>query len=178
MTNISNETKAKVIAQYIGQEFVDKYEAYQKYKYVLIGVCKSEYQVDSENVWLALSNGNEFTVEGIQFTSIRPLSELSNEEAVEVAKIFGFESPEPFELSNDRIILFCPQTNASISIWFDGEIMITDGERDISIGGDGVPLYLLAYQYLQSIGIDLPQFLLGGKTLKEAGLALYQNDLK
>ncbi len=31
----------------------------------------------------------------------------------------------------------------------------------------------LHYQYLQSIGIDLPSFYLEGKTLKEAGLALY-----
>ena len=172
MTNISNETKAKVIAQYIGQGFVDKYEAYPKYKYVLIGVCKSEYQVDSENVWLALSNGNEFTVEGIRFTSIRPLSAITDEEAIEVAKIFGFENPFIYKRIYDSRIYISNGKN-KLSIWNDGEILF-----DEQPGGYGTPLYLLAYQYLQSIGIDLPQFLLGGKTLKEAGLALYQNDLK
>ena len=33
---------------------------------------------------------------------------------------------------------------------------------------------LLCFQYLQSEGYDLPQHLLGGKTLQECGLAIYE----
>ena len=33
---------------------------------------------------------------------------------------------------------------------------------------------LIAIQYLQSKGYDLPNFLLGGKTLQESGLAIYE----
>lgn len=32
------------------------------------------------------------------------------------------------------------------------------------------------YQFLQSNGYDLPQYLLGGKTLHECGLAIYESD--
>ncbi len=36
---------------------------------------------------------------------------------------------------------------------------------------------LLAYQYLKSVGIDMPHYLLDGHTLHESGLAVYAKDL-
>jgi hypothetical protein len=35
----------------------------------------------------------------------------------------------------------------------------------------------LSYQYAISQGIDMPQYLLGGKTLKEAGMAIYEDEV-
>ena len=158
MTNISNETRAKVIAQYIGQGFVDKYEAYPKYKYVLIGVCKSEYQIDSENVWLALSNGNEFTVEGIQFTSIRPLSAITDEHKIIIGDMLGWKE-QPVFVRRVKAQSFIESIVDEVYTYYPTKI---------------IPIY----QKLIEWGYDMPNELLGGKTLREAGLALYQNDLK
>jgi hypothetical protein len=38
-------------------------------------------------------------------------------------------------------------------------------------------LTLPVFQFLQSEGYDLPQYLLGGKTLHEAGLAIYESEI-
>ena len=46
---------------------------------------------------------------------------------------------------------------------------VADFDENISIRS-----ILFCYQFLQDEGYDLPQYLLGGKTLQESGLAIYQ----
>jgi hypothetical protein len=123
---LTNEIKQKLIYQYFGQKY------FYKNEFGTYGGIVGEYHTN-EHI------GNKFFV-----LRLKSLSEITNEDAIEVAKISHFDyriEQKEFELSG-----------ALFSDWND------------------IPM---AYQYLQSKGYDMPQYLLGGKTLKEVGLAVY-----
>jgi hypothetical protein len=80
---------------------------------------------------------------------VKPLSSITDEEVIEVAKLCGVDA----EIVGVAYI----------------SGMIQSASKAISYVG---------FQYLQSKGYDLPQYLLGGKTLYEAGLAIYESELK
>ena len=75
---------------------------------------------------------------------LKPLSEITDEDANKIATLSGFN-------------------------------YLMDLQEFELTGALSCKLYdfCSAYQYLQSKGYDLPQYLLNGKTLKEAGLAIY-----
>ena len=77
---------------------------------------------------------------------LKPLSEMSQEDSFKVMKLSGFE----YKIESKQFEL----AGALFSDWND------------------IPM---AYQYLQSKGYDLPNYLLGKKTLEECGLAIYEN---
>lgn len=88
---------------------------------------------------------------------LKPLSTITDEDALDVSTIAGGASHlskesqihQAKELLTD-VFLFTKQTNIVGVSWF------------------GIS------QFLQSEGYDLPNYLLGGKTLQEAGLAIYE----
>ena len=131
---ITNEIKAKVFAQYFGQEY--KSESLDK----LWGIEKRIF-----NDGGALNLITKSNIKSDLILVLKPLSAITDKDAIEIAKISGFNyriETEQFELSG-----------ALYSDFHD------------------IPM---AYQHLQSKGYDLPNYLLNGKTLQEVGLAIYE----
>ena len=83
----------------------------------------------------------------------RPLSSITDEDAIEVVKIASLNlerSNTNFPAFKKFVLGYCQSNGFNHNV----------------------------FQFLQSKGYDLPHYLLGGKTLKEAGLAIYQEDIK
>jgi len=128
---ITNEIKAKVFAQYLGQ-------------YV---ICDSEYHGKKE-----LNGRSLFGLPPCKII-LKPLSAITDEDAIEVAQLImgGFEA-----LKNGKAFIKQIDKRESMVLHFH-------------------PLNTFqAFQFLQSKGYDLPNYLLGGKTLNEVGLAIYE----
>lgn len=77
---------------------------------------------------------------------LKPISQISDEDANKIADISGFDYR-----------IECKQFELAGALMCD---LYTFSE---------------VHSYLESKGYDLPQFLLGGKTLQESGLAAYEN---
>lgn len=153
--NYSNEIIAKVIAPYLGQRLSAK-EIYDGFTCELV----------VNNFTTSFQNGMTIGT-AIQYHAkliLKPLSLITMDDAIEVCKIYGHEkgqviiNPKGDELT---IIEFKRAEYDSSYIWLS---LNTNEKWNIFV-----------YQYLQSKGYDLPQFLLGGKTLEKAGLAIYEN---
>lgn len=132
---ISNEIKARVFAQYLGQQF------------------KNHNGVQGMITCFALSQMLRGEIGMLAI--LRPLSDITDEDAIEVARIAVMPAnPE----SGWRIVkaLFVMDYTG----WID------------NVSHHHIPSIC---QYLIEQGYDLPQRLLGNKTLKEAGLCVYQN---
>jgi len=80
---------------------------------------------------------------------LKPLSKISKEDADGVVKIMNYEQKDTL-----KDILYIAKFKILDS---------TSPEKAIEI-----------YQFLQSKGYDMPQYLLGGKTLQDVGLAIYE----
>lgn len=79
------------------------------------------------------------------YLELIPLSEISDEHAIEVANIMDVD---PNLLTRDEFHIRFGKDGDSIGIWFDGEILV-DGEQ--------CPLYILqVYDYLRSQSYLLP----------------------
>ncbi len=92
---------------------------------------------------------------------LKPISDLKDEHALKVSELVGGAShltPESQIIQAKRLFespaFYVNQTNIKAFGW------------------------LQAFQFLQSKGYDLPHYLLSGKTLQEAGLAIYESDEK
>jgi hypothetical protein len=146
---ISNEIKAKVFACYLGQK-VRFYDAdyNQGDDHVLDTIQRSgcgntnmrEFDFISSDIYLVL----------------RPLSAITDEDAIEVALRMNFHNDEAAHY---------------------GKNFVKRAFNDLTrVGFEFHPMScVLSYQFLQSHrGYDLPMWILGGKTLKEAGLAVYE----
>lgn len=81
---------------------------------------------------------------------LKPLSSITDEDAIEVAKM---SSVDVSRLGHEYVVNFGKRIANSINLSWQ------------------------IYSYLQSHGYDLPNYLLGGKTLIEAGLAIDINTL-
>lgn len=79
----------------------------------------------------------------------RPLSSITDEEAIEMFKYMGLLG-EVLGRDND-CVHFLVDDETSVRLWFDGEILSNE-----NIQGNGWPIYLSAYQYLNSRGFALP----------------------
>lgn len=103
---------------------------------------------------------------------LKPLSSITNEDAIEVGKIlFGKEYSEGDVSRNEDSVyvkVLKPNTtiNQNVNINFNGEMG--------NMNGYSLHNVLQAYQYLISKGYDLPHILLDGKTLFKSGLAIYE----
>jgi hypothetical protein len=137
---ISNEIKAKVFAPYLGIAWVRYNNPF------------------TEGMRAGILTGHdlnriEHNKEPLAIIRLKPLSEITNEDAIEVDKII---SPKYSEIKHFH-------TATRGKVWI----------RDI-FSGNQVSNVVEVYQFLQSKGYDLPQYLLGGKTLQECGLAIYE----
>lgn len=127
---ITNEIKSKVLAQYYNKMYVSDGR-----KYRLTGERIDNIQC-GENGKLIL----------------KPLSEITEEDAIEVDKII---SPQYSEVKHFHTVT-------------RGKVWIKD-----ILAGNQVSNIIQVYQFLQSKGYDLPNYFLGNKTLQESGLAVY-----
>ncbi len=146
---ITDEIKTKVLSQYLGQPF----------KMITNG---GEFKVSPATL------GNIQLINPEDTLVLKPLSSITDEDAIEVAKIEGLVNAKitgknnyKIELSDDSYILL---------ITYKGRIDLYKNTNHIAQDKT-----LEMFQYLQSKGYDLPNYLLGGKTLHEAGLAIYKD---
>lgn len=178
---ISNEIKAKVFAQYLGQMCRHFPDSIKDRKLIAVGGID-----DKEYYSLRLgANGGHVGTAYIENNNwkliLKPLSKISDEDAIEVAKILGFEilNAEYKVHRTGKRVFIVEKGNDEFAtegckLFFkneslDGFIVSNNLPHDFS--PDSV---CLAFQFLQSRGYDLPQYLLDGKTLFESNLAIYE----
>jgi hypothetical protein len=158
---ITNEKIAKAFLPYIGVTAVFNF-GQQK----LFGVTKSMFEKQEPNKWIALfEDENEEYVEDCALL-LKPLSAITDEEILEVAKIEGLANAKITD-RNDYKIEITDDTYIFL-LNFKGEICLLKNKYVHEIAKP-----LAIYQFLQEKGYDLPSWHLGGKTLKEAGYAVY-----
>ena len=139
---ITNEIKAKVFAQYIFNPCV---------------ITMSETKGIVETIVIGLIQKGEGHFKLI----LKPLSTITDEDAIEVAKI----------MASPHIAMRLEKDDTRIR---DAKYWIRNG-LIATFNCNGYKA-LEAFQFLQLKGYDLPNYLLGGKTLNEAGLAIYENE--
>lgn len=115
---------------------------------------------------------------------LKPLSKITDADIIEVAKIEMYDTNQLKEIIRDVSgnLLFASQAKSGHKkpqpvgqcIQLSGNDLFIDSND----GSDGhpstiYPVSLKSYQYLISQGYDLSHYLLGGKTLQEANLAIY-----
>lgn len=128
----SNEIKAKVFAQYLGQSIKSNGKKYE------LTVLDPNNRHKKE-LFFALDNEVQLI--------LKPLSSISDEDAIEVAKIQRPQFKVTAELGRSLV--------------------------EKSIKGYHT-LTIRSYQFLLSRGYDMPQYLLGNKTLHECNLCCYE----
>lgn len=90
---------------------------------------------------------------------LKSVDEITDEDAAEVARLNGWFTNQIKDVAVDFT-------------WVDGfDMCVTHSNFKISDNYE--PVGLFACQYLQSKGYDIPQLLLGNKTLQEVNLAYY-----
>ena len=176
---ISTEIKAKVISQYLGQTCQTMTRQAQgqglPFKF-LKGVLKEiDLGMIDGFIGLLLENETNVTNHTNYNTDqckliLKPLIEITDEDAIEMAKLFGgiegdVELNRPTDLTNEDIF-FAVQVIQIEPEWAS----YCTPKKWRNINGYGTN----AYQWLQTKGYDMPHYLLGGKTLHEAGLAIYE----
>ena len=142
---ITNETKAKVFAQYLGQ-FAGLENI--KSRYVLTYCLSDTYGISLKDCIV------------LDYKLIlKPLSAITEQDATEAAKLTGADITEhnlhEWDLS-------------ALTKNFE-QVFLAADEPSLT-GTQG----LMAIGFLQSKGYDLPNFYLGGKTLHQSGLAIYE----
>lgn len=145
---VTDEIKRKVFAQYLGQPF----RMILNDKSFSIGECNLGT--------IQLLNPEDILV-------LKPLITMPDEEAIEMAKIFGEVDGKiilnrPADLKNNDI-------HFTVQVYTNEPKFTSYSTPKYWSDGYGVK----AYQWLQSKGYDLPHYLLNGKTLKECNLCVY-----
>ncbi len=175
--NIPTNTKIKVFVQYLGQRVIFGYED-QKKNGTLVGNCEPfGLQIfNPSNAVVPHHNVNPDLIHLV----LKPLSEITDEDAIEVAKIvLGGKNWNVTRYEKHIHFLDVVEVNGLQSFWavniffLAGTISLNlhrPDEDNAQKCGDTLP----AYQYLISKGYDLPNYLLGGKTLQQSGLAIYE----
>ena len=146
---ITRNIKAKVFAQYLGQKHSGSIHTLAKEIEMIYG----DEKFDRNIIKLIL----------------KPLSSITDEDAIEMAELFGGIKGDvtinrPTDLTNNDIHF---------------TVQIHQGEKN-TWKSFSVPKHIDEHtpngycQFLMSKGYDLHQYLLGGKTLKEADLAIYE----
>lgn len=129
---ITNEIKSKVFAPYLGVAWVRYNNPYTEG--MRAGILSGH---DLQRI--------EHHKEPFAVIILKPISEISEDDANEIVKISG---GFPYRIESKHF-----EVKSMDSLYLSECVYIT--------------------QFLQSKGYDMPQYLLGGKTLKEVGLAVY-----
>lgn len=167
MMEISNETKAKVFAQYLGQNVISN------------SLSKSNgllYKVSLKNSFGCFEDKDghfhDFNVENLKLI-LKPLDKITDEDAIEVANTFSRGNKWVIH-RNDYWVCLCDKfSNNEVRILLHNNSVGYFRVYGTSVHDNGMSS-LFAYQYLQSKGYDLPNYYLDGKTLHESGLAIYE----
>jgi len=161
---IINEVRAKVFAPYIGVECEYKWNREDQ---LLFGkltprIFESLYYDDGVITYCKIK--------------LKPLSVISDEDAAEVSKICYKEKFRKIIRYHDHIELEIDNLN-DLRIYFNTEIKTAWREtiscKDIE-SDEQLLTYIKCIDYLRSKGYDIPHYLLGGKTLEQSGLAIYE----
>lgn len=182
-TKISGEIRAKIFAQYIGQQvycesdFPMRSPLHGVVNTIGVTAWDAEDRELHDSFDIANKNCNTFLL-------LKPISSITDEDAIEVAEILhpGNDRCSIIEKKNGKFVIDIDDshsTEMSLIIELDFNLFIKPGICNNIHGSDfGRCLndynHILLFQFLQSKGYDLPQYLLGGKTLKESGLAIYK----
>jgi len=147
--HLTDEIKEKVFAQYLHHRWkfksdVEGFEKAIKHRLSLSDINNILYNPQFKKCDIVLI--------------LKPLSLISEDDAFEIGKIIEIDR-ENYDLSNITAI-------TAIGRQFAKAILIYDFSRY-------TPITINIYQFLLSKGYDLPQYLLGNKTLNESGLAIY-----
>lgn len=178
MKELSQETKAKVLACYLGHEVLTNTKVaqgegkpFKKLRGILkeidMGMVTKFMGVLLENE-KDVCNQTDYSPEQCKLI-LRPIQELTNEELIKFMGIHSSMSQRPlinkFTVSHNVL---------TIDYFYSQNSQETYMVNDLSAR---------QVDFLRSIGIDLPHYLLDTEwskrvTLKEAGLAIYESDLK
>lgn len=156
---ITNEIKARVFAQYLGCGVEIKTDKKERAILGVVGFKEPERVIlrfpDDETPEWSYADLDEF------YLILRPLSEITDEDAIEVAKIIDSDAKDIYASEG--------------TVHWTYEMFDEEFENCIDFYSfPPIVAPIALFQYLQSRGYDLPHYLLGGKTLKEAGLAIYE----
>ena len=185
---ITNEIKAKVFAQYLGQ----------------IILCNQNFTLWHDDEGQGITDYKKGDIVNYDLLSLdvrpffeyvpsiilklKPLSAITDEDAIEVAKLLFINPVHEWKvLRYEKHIYFLDvksiQNLETCSIEYNVNIFwlahSIKGSHQIIGHEDKIPFllsesYNTVYQFLQSKGYDLPHYLLNGKTLKECGLAIHE----
>jgi len=158
---ITKEIKAGIFSQYVGSSIITWGNAstgntmqypltYQHILDIFVGI-RIMYDLEPQLI-------------------LKPIHEISDEDIGEIIKIEFGQGDSPTIYRNDNYTKIVFKVNGiekriSFEKYFDGDPIKSEVRLNKII---------LIYQYLQTKGYDTPQYLLGGKTLKESGLAIYK----
>ena len=143
------DVKRKVFSQYVGQSMK-----------VIMNSGKAEI-CECNVSTISLLNPEDVLI-------LRPLIDITDDEAIEMAKMFG-------NIKRDALVLNRPTDLLNDDIHFAVQVYCK-----VPYASYETPKYwrdgygVFAYQWLQSKGFDLPHYLLGEKTLYQSGLCEYR----
>lgn len=147
---MTKEVKTKIFAENIGQKVIIESDRFTTGG-VKNRIEETIFGVNLEGTIICYHH--EINVnDGIRLLK-KPITSITDEDAIKISDIFGIEN---------------------VSDKFKVEIIKQILRLDFK-ANDSFPFtWLSVYQFLQSKEYDLPHFLLGNKTLHEAGLAIYE----
>lgn len=151
---ITDEIKSKVFAQYLGQHMQVPNKGNNNDENIIGELCGLFADAGLDETADDSGEGHHYIRECKLI--LKPLSKLTDQSAIQVCKIAGDLG------ENDADIIFM------------GRMLIETYISNIRCSVTGLQ-WLSIFQYLQQQGYDLPNYLLDGKTLHEAGLAIYED---
>lgn len=112
--------------------------------------------------------GVTILIDDIDYISLKPISEISDEDAIEVAYMFDLDLADPESTELDRsnnAVTFLDNNQNRVIIYFDGEIIVEEGviQQPKAI--------LKAFDFLRSRGYLLPFMQYSTDQLIEMGWA-------
>ena len=162
---ITNEIRAKVFAPYVYNVFISWNDSVGRiYKFKLTPI-----NIYNNNL---LDIGHKL--------HLKPLSAITDEDIIGMCKAL-FSNIRIWVTNDSNHKIGIPMVSAIsvegyiVRLGYNGfiEYELENGTQDEY---NEATFICLAYQFLQSKGYDIPHHLLGGKTLYEAGLAIYENN--
>lgn len=190
---MTNEIKAKVFAKYLKQKARNTLGSFDIF---LDGIFHED------NQWWFSFNSNTKTGVDIRHLKLilKPLSSISDEDAIEVARIAMRRHNRHYKQEEISYLIHEISKETDNKIFFAEVYLLinnlphyvirlekndvcTSELRTKERGGFYTekdyftPNTFEIYQFLQSKGYDLPHYLLGGKTLHESGLAIYEKEV-
>lgn len=159
---IPKEVKAAIFSQYIGSSIITWGNASTE--------NRESYPITPKHI-LDIFLGIRMMYDLEPQLILKPICEISDEDIGEIIKIEFGQGASPMIYRNENYTKIIFKVNSvekriSFEKYFDGDPIKSEFRLNKSI---------LIYQYLQTKGYDTPQYVLGGKTLKQSGLAIYSN---